>query len=237
MKSFGKGKRVLSLVMLLVLFCLSSGTNVFAEDTYKNQVINANANTWIQAKERDSYYDEDTWDYTYTDYYYKITVPSSGYLEFQTKDTEIYLYKRITDNNSVGHVYSNSTDQIIVDKGTYYFEGSGPVKYTFTAVKPLKNYCRKKAAKLNAGKTIAVCMSRINWYARWYKIKLKKKKAITYWTNDNDDIYICDAKGNYIEAEHAGTLSNRYFTERLKKGTYYVCIDPSVGYVTKFKWK
>ena len=93
-------------------------------------------------------------------------------------------------------------------------------------------------------------MTRNNYYSRWYRIKLNKRKSITFWSNygdyisDGDYISVYDAKGRRIDVEHAGTQSTKYFTQKQKKGIYYIRIRPEKYYywdryyhVITLKWK
>lgn len=241
MRVLSKSKRYLALAMLLVIFCLSSGITVFAADVEKYQVINTKPNTWIESKSSDYDYRDGKSIYTY--YRYKLTVPSTGYLEIQIKDADIYLYNRMPDpNDSDKGRIKNIWDamgpitKIAVDKGTYYFRGYGLFKYTFKALKPAANYCIKKSSGLAAGKTVTTCMSKNNHYSRWYKIKLKKKKSITFWSNYGDQIRVYDSKHKKLDIEHAGTKSTKYYTKKQKKGTYYIRITPSLYDVITLKW-
>lgn len=246
MEAFEKRKKYIhipAVFVLLMILCLAYSTQIFA-DTTKTKVVNTSQKTWIKVK-YDSYYDENKDEYIYTNYFYKIQVSSPGFLEIKVKDGDVRLFDRLPkpeedwSDISIAYIDSDETERIIVDKGTYYFlhySDVPMVQYTFTSVKPTANYCMKKAATLKAGKNVTVCMSAKHFYSRWYKVKLKKKKSITFWSNAGDNIRVYNSKGKKIDTEHAGTQSTKWFTKRLKKGTYYIRILPSWNEVKTLKW-
>ena len=213
---------------LILVSLLFSVTAFAAQDQYKE--VDTKPNTWITAKSYESHYDEEDASKNYDIYYrYKVTVPSSGYLKIQGDDPSFYA--KLNDPESYAyHVYTNTVeiDKIPVDKGTYYF-GSDDYdirfKYSFQSVPMPKNYCAKKAVKLKAGKTVTAWITKQHYYCRWYKIKLTKKKKITFWSNGFVDVYSSDY--NKVKVEKRSSGGTKCVTGKQKKGTYYFRVRTS----------
>jgi len=105
----------------------------------------------------------------------------------------------------------------------------------------------KKAVLLPKNKQVIVLQQGNMKYDRWYKIKLKKKKSITFNSYNTARITMYDSKGKKIET--TGDSDNeyeRYSRNRLKKGTYYFKInytynsDYDIDYnylISTLKWK
>ena len=201
-------------------------------------------------------YDDDDYNAIWTYYYF--SVPSPGLVTFTLDNVDISLYRSkykptLKDSNDYfAYSYDDKKVTYALDRGTYYLrveaEGGSKAKckakYSFKKAAFAKNYCASKAAKLGKIKTVQIAQTPKNHYVRWYKIVLKKKQAITYFTNDGDIVNIYDDDMENIETERAGAESSRYFTKtKLAKGTYYAKVSYNYydirsgkGYIT-FKWQ
>ena len=197
-------------------------------------------------------------DYNVTYYCYYFTLPSPGTVTFSLKNaSSFHLYNSKNkpalkkDDNALYSSYDPLAKKTFaLDKGTYYFRiwsnnNKGRVKYTFEKGMFSKNYCLSKAQFLNKNKTVRIVQTRNNHYYRWYKLVLKKKQAITYFTNSGNSIVLYDEDLNVIDCERAGSESPKYFTStKQPKGTYYARVSWGTDYSFKyvgacitFKWK
>ena len=236
-----KKHALISFVLIVVLLIATAMPASASVD--KTKIVTASLNQWFNANNYDYFYDEKNGEAIYTYYVYKVTVPSDGYLELSIKGWSLRLYKKLSDaveheySREICEIHGNDTVKVAVDKGTYYVRAYGQVRCSFKAVKATGNYCMAKASRLAAKKTVTACMSNKHYYSRWYKITLKRRKQITFWSNQGDQVYVYDAKGRELDTEHAGTQSTRYFTKKQKKGTYYLRITPWGNDVITLKWK
>ena len=232
LEGFNMKKNRISFLLIFIMaisFILLFGHKTSAY-TEKTQFVNTKANVWYQSKVSEYDWEKDIRKY----YVYKITAPSHGYITLSVPKTasriEVYDHYETTEKNTfIDYHWRDDTTaiQFAVDKGTYYVRDvreAGSFKYTFTPNNPQKNYSLKKAKKLNANKTVTDCLSRNNYYCRWYKIRLSKKKRITFWSNNGEYVRIYNSKFKRVDTEQAGTNSTKYITKKQKKGTYYIRI-------------
>ena len=231
-------------VLVALLMIVLSATTIMAASNEKKLA----ANKWVTTKE---------------DTYYKVTLKNDGCITLSasiaSKKTwmAIDMYKKVKGK----YVYvsmpvytekKSKTQKFAIEKGTYYFkvEGVKKIKYQFVKEPYKTNYCAGKAIELKKNKTIDIVNTPKNTYDRWYKIKLTKKQVLKYWVTDANgvtvDVVVYDS--NMAPIDMIG--DNKDYTlfrsrEKLKKGTYYVCIS---GYLkdsaienratyTTFKWK
>ena len=208
---------------------------------------------------------------------FKLVVPDSiaivvkgtdnhdGYVRFSaykdlTQQQKVRDYSLFNTSGSE-KVLSTNTTIIVLEQGTYYLNFSSletnmqrkipEVKVTFTQKKITnkKNYRQSKAVAWKKGKSIQFTQTNRRNYSRWYKISLKKKQKVTftvYAGNSTPDLYTAD--GEYIDTTRSDSGEYvKYVTEKLPKGTYYVCIEhmdigagnvgPLTGEYQKFGWK
>ena len=85
---------------------------------------------------------------------------------------------------------SDTSDSVVVEKGSYYVRISGKCKYTFIKAVNNSDYNMSTAITIKPGKTIEIMQTKKHNYARWYKIKLTSNKKITYWSNYPEYVYI-----------------------------------------------
>ena len=195
MKALGNtttAKLAIAAIALLVAVILP-----FAAATPAHAKTLATTGTWTTCK-------PDTW--------YKISVPSEGYLEvsadagFTAGGSGDIFDLVITDGKSTDSTtietletlqnYSSSekrtvTKKLAVSKGTYYLKFTGlyynfssqQVKCTFTSITQPKNYCIAKAKTLKRGKTTTIYNTQKYSFDRYFKITLTSAKKITITRN------------------------------------------------------
>ena len=191
--------------------------------------------------------------YTYVYNEYRLVIPADGYIKIKMggkndyngihgyKHPKAYYYA----NNKSGDFIQiplfftlemedieNGRDIIPLSKGTYYFDAycisnnaadTMPFSYSFKKASFPANYCRAKAQTLKRGKKAEICQIPKKNYNRWFKIKLTKKQAITFWSDNGDHAAIFNEDLERIEIKRAGEKSIKYSTvKKLPKGTYYL---------------
>lgn len=238
-----KGKKFTWGVLLALFMLIIGSTTAMAASE-----SNLSPNKWVTVNEND-------------DVYYKITIKNDGYLTINAQNLEkgeyYYLYIR-KKNKGGGYDYvsdvswtadaSSKAVRCALKKGTYYLDPSYDnfkFKYNFTKASYKSNYCPEKAIKLDANKEIVEIVTPAKYYDRWYKITLKKKSDITYWKTGSGYVRIYDSNFEAVDTVSDATDASKYYSRsKLKKGTYYICLEhyfPSnksnaIGYMT-IKWK
>ena len=157
--------------------------------------------------------------------------------------------------------YNYGASWVPVKKGTYYIRprGSEIIKYTWKKDPSKKNYTKGKSAKLKKKKAVMGAIypsDSKKTFTRYYKVKLTKKQFLrfTYTENGHDWRitlpHIIDSKGRWYNIENIpdsrGNYTQRWTSsEKLKKGTYYIVVEPrytsaskkrSAGMVFSIKW-
>lgn len=232
-------KRFLLGVLFATFIFATCGMSVFAATNTKT----LKQNTWFTQK--------DNGDITYN----KITVAKDGYITITLENADknsiwIDLYDK--NKEYVGEpVYTSDkkvTVKYAVAKGTYYLKGRSyynyKYKYTFTKAVNKTNYTASKALNLKANSEVVIVNTPMNGYDRWYKIKLTKKKAITYWRTGSSTINLYDSDFEQLDTLYDDE-DDSYCTKKvLPKGTYYVRIREYNYYsarnranIATFKWK
>ena len=207
----------------------------------------------------------------------KFVVKKDGYITLKSryegdKTWDGYIYGSFYNSKKKKFAAMKDSDLSIipVKKGTYYLrftsEEDQDLKYTFTAVKNLKNYTVKKAkavAKNKVAKGCIYCANKKSTWTRYYKITLKKKQYLKLYLKHllcNSCIDVYPAKSydkkykqfNECVSMSSFTTNNDWYgrvsMNKLPKGTYYVVIDGSsnwnsvsrkqdTGEYYAFKWK
>ena len=175
-------------------------------------------------------------------YCYKIKVPANGYIKIKTNTTNHFFiynsYKKIGVNNVDSLGYTKIHYRVL-PKGTYYILGPKGAKFnwSFIKTKTPANYCRFKASPLKKGKKITIVFNHNYEFARFYKIKLTSKKAITIKQKglDSDigrfynELELLDSKGCSVGFLNSNTSpeDKEKRTRTLPAGTYYIVVDTS----------
>lgn len=203
-------------------------------------------------------YDKRTEETVYTDVYnqYKLVIPADGYIRVNMKgrnDTGSINGFSKTKAYYDKHSYElipiyfslhqedirNGKNIIPINKGTYYIEvyfaGDGtdtlPFSYSFKKVAFPANHSRAKAQTLKRGKKVEICQLPKKNYSRWFKIKLTKKQAITFWSDQGDNVVVFNEDLERLSIKRAGEKSIKYSTtQKLPKGTYYLKMKHARSY-------
>lgn len=241
-------KRVLKLYGIKQLLCialsvvLATGFMPLHASAYSTKYVykitTVKQNTPVVVKADTFDYDEKTQTNTTVYQMYKITLPSNGYIKAQvsSKNNTMYIYKSLPSGRALENpdaittLSSSSTYYKVLPKGTYYIRSSCDLslKWSFTKINHKSNYCRAKAASLKKGKKAAVVFDYGYEYAKWYKIKLTKKKKITVTKKVMDtlsprtDLVIYNSRG--VRVQCSMLSGYRYQTAKLPKGTYYIMV-------------
>lgn len=179
----------------------------------------------------------------------RINVAKTGYLTFNTTggegDTGSSPWLNLYNSSKAVYLdlFLGDGGCVPVKKGTYYvrLEWSGRIKYSFTKDPSKKNYSKKKAVKLKKNKravTVIYASGKKKTWKRYYKIKLTKKQylhlkiTVNHTPSEIGGIY-CDLvttsknKGVPMESEYDknGKSCGLISSKKLKKGTYYVCLE------------
>lgn len=244
-------KRVLKPYGIKQLLCialsvmLATGFMPLHASAYSNKyvykVTTFKQNTPTAVKADTFEYDEKTQTDTTVYHMYKITLPANGYIRTQasSKNYTLYIYRslpsgRYLENpDAITSLSGSGTNYKVLPKGTYYIRSSCDLslKWSFTRINHKSNYCRAKAASLKSGKKAVVVFDYGYEYAKWYKIKLKKKKKITVTQEVMDslsprtNLAIYDSRGYRVQFSMLSGM--RYQTAKLPKGTYYIMVSRS----------
>lgn len=226
-------KRLVCIALAIVLFSGFVPLKTEAADKkYAYKIINLKQNT--NATIKDYYWDRNT----FTTCLYKITVPANGYITIQTNgsSSSFRIYKTIKRNKPIYEsenmaFCSGKKSYLVLPKGVYYIYSADEgkkIKWNFTKSKNPKNFCMVKAKTLAPKKKIKLVFNHKYEFARWYKIKLAKRKTITLTLKGLDgssynDFEIFDSQRQEINCPRLTDTS--YRTETLPKGTYYIRID------------
>ncbi len=173
----------------------------------------------------------------YSYYYYKIVIPSDGYITLKkySASSSVSIYDS-KFNNVNSDLYSNSSTKTIsvgVKKGTYYLKcgyGGAKAKYTFTAVKRKANYSKKTAVSLKSGKKVNIVQTNDYNYSRWYKIKTTSKKYIKVASKTPVYIELYDKNGKYVSISTNSSYITSY--KKLSAGTYYIKVTTKTSFET-----
>ncbi len=237
-------KRVFRTLLLSVLIVMTLGTVAHATkniEKYNYKAVGTKQNTWIKPKgcESKGTYNSDYTVYTstYTCYRYKVTVPANYYMTLTIKGeqyTDLYLSKALkgSSENPLDYWYNSQstgakTFYVALPKGTYYLfsdynYGKFAFKYKLCKYVTKPNYISSKALNWKANKKLPIVQLPGNNFARWYKIKLTKKKRIyVYGANDID---LFDAKRQPLEVRSSDDSDNDiyYSYNKLNAGIYYI---------------
>ena len=192
-------------------------------------------------------YDDKTEENVYTTVYnqYKMVIPADGYIKVNIQGRhdhdgiDVFRKKRVYNSGKLApHIFKvdytdvrNGKNIIPISKGTYYFEASFsgidtdtlPFSYSFTKTVFPANHSRAKAQTLKRGKKVEICQVPKKNYSRWFKIKLTKKQAITFWSDQGNHAAIFNEDLERLRIKRAGEKGIKYSTvQKLPKGTYYL---------------
>ena len=247
------------LLLAMVWASLLLGSTVMAGSTTEEKVYKLKPDTTVNMKPYLTYvetYDEKTYEYNVhnTFHHYKMVIPADGYIKVKMKansdydDIWIYRKKRVYggDNSRSALLYfeyktiKEGMNKFPISKGTYYLVGSSGMKFSYSFKKTAfpANYRRAKAQTLARGKKAEICQVPKKNYSRWFKIKLTKKQAITFWSDQGYRVDIFDENLHHVDIEHAGLKSTKYYTRgKMPKGTYYLRMrDADPDYISEEKW-
>ena len=117
---------------------------------------------------------------------------------------------------------SDYTNEVWLDKGTYYFgttSGNYTICYSFSPKEMGTNTSKAKAKKVAIGKKVT-CNFSIGSKAKnyWFKFRVPKKKAVRIDGSGVlcDAVYLLNSKGK----KQTGKIRSGK-TVKLKKGNYY----------------
>jgi hypothetical protein len=249
-------RTIICIVMSVVFMVICVPFKSEAKDIYNTSTLKQN--TWKKIKSVSYSYknDEDYFDY----YYYKITVPSNGYIKFDISGKSSYNIEivRKLSKNTYDHCAWFDDDSkpfyIALPKGTYYLHNSHgdnepKVRWSFVKASNPTNYCRAKAKTLASNKKETIVFNDGYEYDRWYKITLKKKQPITAYyscldyrispTSPYFSVYT--AKGERINCPEFES-GKSFKTPIQNKGTYYIKVEKrsdwdTTGRIRTLRWK
>lgn len=184
----------------------------------------------------------------------RINVAKAGYLTIDTMDKYMGEFSPSWDLYNGGKtLYTDSKERhdhncVPVKKGTYFvrLRSSGKIKYSFTKDPSKKNYSKKKAIKLKKNKravTVIYASGKKKTWKRYYKIKLTKKQFLHLKITENytpseqsgaglhhfSSDLVTTAKNKEVpmetEYDKNGQPCGYISSKKLKKGTYYVCLE------------
>ena len=237
-------KQLLCMALALcIIACLAPQRADAYTKRYTSNITTLRQNTYVTGKGYVTNYNSSTDTSTTTSYYYKITVPSGGYVTFNTnnKSKGFYLFKTLNknkayyDNKYVGYLYNYTSYYRVLPAGTYYMfaEKGLKVKWAFHKAATTTNYCRSRAAGLSIGKKTTAVFTRGYEFGKWYKVTLSSKKTLTVYVTDltqksNLSADVFNAAGVRISTSRVNDTTIR--TKTLTKGTYYIRLRPSDYY-------
>ena len=237
-------KQLLCMAMALcIITCLAPRRADAYTKRYTSNITTLKQNTYVTAKGYVTNYNSSADTSTTTTYYYKITVPSGGYVTFNTnsKSKGFYLFKTLNksktyyDNKNVGYLYNYTSFYRVLPAGTYYIYGEKGLKFkwAFHKAATTTNYCRSRAAGLSTGKKTTVVFTRGYESGKWYRAALASKKTLTVYVNDltrksNLIVDVFNAAGVKISTSRVNDTTIR--TKTLARGTYYIRLRPSDYY-------
>ena len=189
----------------------------------------------------------------YTSYLYRLSIPADGYITIKMNaknDSSNYLDASLIQKKgsvykfreSWGSSTGSASFKIPVSKGTWFIRGTGGASgsYTFTKQKQGTNFCADQAAALKSNTKVKICQTPNSNFGRWYKITLKNKKKVTISFDADTTVEFFDEDMVLVQS-----FTKKYTSsEKLKKGTYYICVtrnqskDYSVRYyLGTLSWK
>lgn len=207
---------------------------------YVTKVSSLKSGTAVTAKGYTSSYSSSTEVFTYTSQFYKISVPSGGYVTFHTTDAskDLYLYKSIKKNkayhesNEIGFMYNKKTYYRVLPAGTYYVFASKGLrfKWVFHKATNSTNYCKSKATGLKAGKKATSVFFRGYEFNKWYKITVSSKKALSVNLTDlvsSGTVYLDVLTSSGMRVNTTSVNDTTWRTKSaVNKGTYYLRLRP-----------
>ena len=150
---------------------------------------------------------------------------------------------------------ASGKDGFVLHSGTYYvgiFNVIKGAKVKFSTVKasPLRktNTTKAKAISLSSGKKAEIIIDKKNKSARWYKLKLTKKQALSLYINRNHYMYegeltLYNSKLKKVALKEDWEKQRYVSKSKLDKGTYYVKVTadsdlfPDCGAYCRLYWK
>ncbi len=233
-------RQILLTTVAIIAFSVCVPHKAEAKDYYNNQLVGTlKKNTWTTSKGTTRVYSGSNTTHKYN--LYKISVPANAYVKIDTKmETGLYLFDEFAKKrlpNFILESYSGSTYKAL-PKGTYYICTRDKTKIRYNTYKAAAsaNYCYSRAQNLASGKK-AIFTDR-DGYNRWYKIKLTKRKAITFYffnlsgsSTQFNDWALYDVNGTKLECPSSYSYNESVIgtakSPILVKGTYYLFIrDP-----------
>lgn len=233
----------MAIALCIIACCLPQRADAYST-RYNSSIHTLKQKTYVTSKGYVSSYSSGTEINTRTCHYYKITVPTGGYVTFHTNNSSksIYIYKTVKKNkmyyNSdvVNSMYGKKTYYRVLPRGTYYLfaEKSLKFKWVFHKVATPSNYCRSKAYGLKANQKSTVVFPHGYEFPRWYKITVSSKKTLYFYLTDLTDTWnlsfsVFNASG--IRIPCTSSYSNHTETYQTKstvaKGTYYIRVTAS----------
>lgn len=237
-------------VCAALVFCLAAGfapLKAQAAEQYHTTVHSLSKGEWVRAKGAQ---DSSKYDMVYHVYKFKVT-SSVGYTRIfidRSKDEFLKTRPILMDKcprNEIAFMADNileltdGKNYITLPKGTYYIYANKNVrlKWEFTKKSVHKNTSKSKAESLSAGKELTVFYPFGHEAARWYKVKLSSSHKIEVTDRCKDLSYapvvtIVDKNGKPVKATLIdGDGYDKWRTDRLPKGTYYIRLARSSNYV------
>lgn len=228
---------------LCIIACLVPQQADAYTKKYTSRIASLKQNTYVTAKGYVTNYNSSTDTNTTTTYYYKFTVPSGGYVTFNTnnKSKGFYLFRNLnknkaySDNKYVAYLYKYTGYYRVLPAGTYYlYADKGlKIKWTFHKAAATTNYCRSRAAGLRMGKKATAVFTRGYEFGKWYRVSLTSKKTLTVYVTDltrksNLNVDVFNANGIRLSLSRVNNTTSR--TKTLARGTYYIRLRPGDYY-------
>ena len=232
-----------------------------AAATYKTTTtikkITLTANKWTTLKCSDSYFNGPGTILTEKYKAYKLTVPKNRFVKITVSkastDKMFYVCKISGKKVQKVQLMSSRTNHFIaLANGTYYLyteETGVKIKYSTIKFNNAANVSKGKAANLKAKTTEYAVFNPGTKNERWYKIKLKGKKNVSFTVDLIDKhgknggvITIYDSKKNVVLDHGAFWDGNPAptYTGELDAGTYYIKLsreNDNQNRIVKLKWK
>ena len=215
-------RKRLAVVVLFAVMILMFAVPVSAY-TQRTVALASESGKWITQKAETYSSSTDT----YTEYVYKVVVPSTGHLRINVYNGDEYDYVCITKKKNAdttnGFYYNGG--RYGVDKGTYYlhtYEGT-KFKYTFTAAPAGTNFARARAVSLAKSTRKQIAQTPKYNYSRWYIAKITARQRINITVNGEMRARLVNSKGVSIPMSSVDTSTGYRLTSKkvLDIGTYY----------------
>jgi hypothetical protein len=244
------------MTFLAVVLALSIPNSAMAKEKYISNPTKLKAGVWGKATAYTRYQIKGVWTSTY--HMLQITVPKDGYIILDAKNTTSIYIANAKKNKEPKHLYTlNGAKKyyVALTKGSYYIYSYSDVKvkYSTKAVASATNTSKAKAKKIKSATSTVITYNETPKKERWYCFDLDTSKIVSFTLKlyASEDSYgtsggtfsVYDSAGNEVySAYNSHNKTNKYKTDKLSKGTYYVkfekpSTDSSQAKTIEFSWK